>query len=123
MNQPLEVVICGQSIIWAAVEAALNRLPNVNITHYDSTDLWSVLIGSAVDVILFDSRETIPPALFTNRESGPALLKLDFGSRNLAEPLFNPARHPELEALLAAIQGQAGQTVATVMLPPKTESI
>lgn len=105
MERPIQVVICGQSIVWAAVEAVLDKLPNVNIRRCAVSDLCPILVESSVDVIMFDSQATFMPLdLPVDPASGPLLLKLNFGDYDLVEPLFNWTYHPEFDDLIVAIQ-------------------
>jgi hypothetical protein len=105
MKQSIQVAICGQSIAWAAVEVILRKLPNINIIHCTISQLQTTLTESP-DIILCDSN-TICNTNFQSDESisGPPLLKLDFDSANLVEPL-NCKDDPMFDELILAIQGE-----------------
>jgi len=103
MKQPIQVAIYGQSIAWAAIEAALHKLPHISVIRCAESHAGLAPVEASVDVILFASDAADSGC--TQAVNGPALLKLDFDSARLIEPLDHQ-KTAAVDDLILAIQGK-----------------
>lgn len=102
MDHPLRVAVCGQSIAWAAVEAALSKSPNIELTRVTGPELGDNLPTLEVDVVIFE-QATLPARVQTSR-SDLTLIGLDFGENNLVAHLSRADTLTTLEDLTRVIR-------------------
>lgn len=103
MDQPLRVAVCGQSIAWAAVEAALSKSPNIELTRVPDPDLWDNQSAPAVDVLLFEQKAwpAISPA---NLPEALTAIGLDFSDTNLVAHFSRANTLTRLDDLIRMIR-------------------
>ncbi len=102
MEHPLRVAVCGQSIAWAAVEAALSKSPNIELTRVPDTELRDNLSALAVDVLLFEQKAW-PAISPSNLPDALTAIGLDFSDTKLVAHLSRANTLTRLDDLICMI--------------------
>jgi hypothetical protein len=108
MDRQIRVVIYGESVVWAAIEAVLRKEPDIDVTRCQNAEDWRKLLEMDLDVILFDTTVSAPIEMLAllNQRPGLTMIGLDFDSRKIVAHLAREDTVTTVEDLARVIRSR-----------------
>jgi hypothetical protein len=109
MSRHIRVVVCGESVVWAAIEAVLRKEPNIDVMRCRETEDWRKLLEMDLDVILLDATAPAPtePLSLLKQRPGLTLIRLDFDGHRIVAHLVREDTVTTVEDLARVIRSRA----------------
>jgi hypothetical protein len=109
MDRQIRVVVYGESVVWAAIEAVLRKEPDIDVTRCQKAEDWRKLLEMDLDVILFDTAVSAPLEMLALLKQRPGLtmIGLDFDSHKIVAHLVHEDTVTTVEDLARVIRSRA----------------
>ena len=109
MDKQIRVAICGESVVWAAIEAVLRKEPDIHVTRCRNPEDWPRLLEMHLDVILFDATAPTATAALPALKQQPGLttIRLDFDDSKIIARLVRKDTVTTVEDLARVIRSRA----------------
>ena len=109
MDRQIRVVVYGESVVWAAIEAVLRKEPNIDVIRCRETEDWRKLPEMDFDVILLDASTSAPTESLSllKQRPGLTLIRLDFDGHRIVAHLVREDTVTTVEDLARVICSRA----------------